>query len=123
MNMGHKLKKQSKKQYRRLSLWKKAAKKPWIVDQALNLAHKTQKSKQIKHLSTEHIKRFKDICAKVKKSARQNKENWIQEQCEEVEKGSQVGNSKQAYRLVKMLKAKYVPKLAVMRNKDGTMLQ
>jgi hypothetical protein len=70
---------------------------------------KTQKSKQIKHLSTELIKIYKDICAKVKKSARQNKENWIQEQCEETENGLQVGNSKEAYGLIKMLKAKYVP--------------
>lgn len=60
---------------------------------------------------------------KVKKSARQDKENWIQNQCEEVDKGLQVGNTKQAYSLIKVLKNKFTPRLNVIRNAEGTMLQ
>ncbi|CAF5200883.1 unnamed protein product, partial [Rotaria magnacalcarata] len=78
---------------------KKTPKKPWISDQTLDLADKKRKAKQIKHLSADNIKEYKNLCNKVKKSARQDKDKWIQDQCEEIEKGLQVGNSRNAYRL------------------------
>ncbi|CAF4143408.1 unnamed protein product, partial [Rotaria magnacalcarata] len=102
---------------------KKTPKKPWISDQTLDLADKKRKAKQIKHLSADNIKEYKNLCNKVKKSARQDKDKWIQDQCEEIEKGLQVGNSRNAYRLVKILKNKYTPKLTVIKEQDGTMLQ
>jgi hypothetical protein len=76
-----------------------------------------------KNVSTGQTQLYKDFCSKVKKSARQDKENWIQNQCEEVEKGLQIGNTRQAYNLIKTLKNKFVPRLSVIRNEEGTMLQ
>ena len=79
--------------------------------------------KQVKHLSTTLNQNYKDLCNKVKRSARQDKHKWIQELCEGIQKGLQVGNSKQAYNLVKMLKGKYLPQLTIIRNQDGTVIQ
>lgn len=101
---------------------RKTAKKPWISAQTLNLAEKKRKAKQLKHLSTNHNNTYKDLCNEVKKSARKDKNQWIQEQCEEIQKGLQIGNNKQAYNLVKILKKKYTPKLTIIKDQDGTIL-
>ncbi|CAF2099723.1 unnamed protein product [Rotaria magnacalcarata] len=58
---------------------KKTPKTPWISDQTLDLADKKRKAKQIKHLSVDNIKEYKNLCNKVKHSARQDKEKWIQD--------------------------------------------
>lgn len=79
--------------------------------------------KQIKNVSAENDRLYKSLCSKVKKSARQNKENWIQDQCEEIENGLKIANTRQAYSLIKTLKKKFVPRITVIRNQDGTMLQ
>jgi len=76
-----------------------------------------------KNVSTRQAQLYKDFCRKVNKSARQDKENWIQNQCEEVEKGLQIGNTRQAYNLIKTLKNKFAPRLSVIRNAEGAMLQ
>jgi len=73
----------------------KTIKKPWISVQTLNLADEKRKAKQVKPLSTHHNNTYKDLCNKMKTSARQDKNKWIKDQCEEIQKGLQVGNSKQ----------------------------
>jgi hypothetical protein len=102
---------------------KKISRKPWISKQTLKLADEKRRLKQIQHTSTQHAEQYKEMCKKVKKSARHDKENWIDEQCEEVEKGLKIGNTRQAYSLIKMLGKKFIPRLNVIRNKEGTILQ
>jgi hypothetical protein len=102
---------------------KKISRKPWISEETLKLADEKRRLKQIQHTTTQYAQRYKEMCKNVKKSARQDKENWIDEQCEEVEKGLKIGNTRQAYSLIKMLGKKFVPRLNVIRNKEGTILQ
>jgi hypothetical protein len=102
---------------------RRITRKPWISEQTLKLADEKRRLKQIKHTSTQHAQQYKEMCKKVKKSARQDKENWIDEQCKEVEEGLKIGNTRQAYSLIKMLGKKFVPRLNAIRNKEGTMLQ
>jgi hypothetical protein len=45
----------------------------------------------VKHISPELNEKYKSLCNKVKKSAKQDKDTWIQDQCEEIQKGLQVG--------------------------------
>jgi len=102
---------------------KRKTKKPWISEATLKLADEKRKLKQIKNVSTEYTQRYKDSCRKVKVSARQDKEHWIQDQCEQAEKGLNIGNTREAYSLLKMLRKEFVPRINVIRNQQGTMLQ
>ncbi|CAF2239431.1 unnamed protein product [Rotaria magnacalcarata] len=70
-----------------------------------------------------YTQQYKGLCRKVKRSARQDKEHWIQDQCEQAEKGLNIGNTREAYGLIKMLRKEFVPRLNVIRNQEGTMLQ
>jgi hypothetical protein len=99
------------------------SKKPWISQRTLILADHKRKAKQTKNISSTNNERYKNLCNQVKKSARMDKNNWIQEQCEAIQMGLSVGNSKQAYQLVKLLKKKFSPKLTIIKNKDGTLSQ
>lgn len=103
---------------------KRATKKPWISDETLKLADEKRKLKQMKNVSVEYTQQYKDFCRKVKKSARGDKERWIQEQCEQADKSLNIGNTKQAYGLIKILKRKeFVPRLNAIRNEEGALLQ
>ncbi|CAF1270699.1 unnamed protein product [Adineta ricciae] len=102
---------------------KETPKKPWISTQTLDLANEKRKAKQVKHISTQLNNKYKHLCNEVKKAARKDKDNWIQNQCEEIQMGLKVGNSKQAYNLVKLLKKKFQPKLTVIRDQGGTIIQ
>jgi Reverse transcriptase (RNA-dependent DNA polymerase)/Endonuclease-reverse transcriptase/Domain of unknown function (DUF6451) len=102
---------------------KRKAKKPWISEMTIKLADEKRKLKQMKNVSTEYTQRYKDSCRRVKRSARQDKEQWIQDQCEQAEKGLNIGNTREAYSLLKMLRKEFVPRLNVIRDQQGTMLQ
>ena len=102
---------------------KRKTKKPWISEATLKLADEKRKLKQMKNISLEYTQQYKDACRRVKKSARQDKEHWIQDQCEQAEKGLNIGNTREAYSLLKMLKSEFVPRLNVIRDQQGAMLQ
>ncbi|CAF1599669.1 unnamed protein product [Rotaria magnacalcarata] len=98
-------------------------KKPCISEETLKLADEKRRLKQLKNVSLEYTQQYKGLCRKVKRSARQDKEHWIQDQCEQAEKGLNIGNTREAYGLIKMLRKEFVPRLNVIRNQEGTMLQ
>jgi len=102
---------------------KRKTKKPWISEATLKLADEKRKLKQMKNISIEYSQQYKDSCRRVKKSARQDKEQWIQDKCEQAEKGLNIGNTREAYSLLKMLKSEFVPRLNVIRDQQGTVLQ
>ena len=102
---------------------RRTARKHWISEETLKLADEKRKLRLVKNISAEQALLHKEMCRKVKKSAGQDKENWIQNQCEEADKGLQIGNTKQAYSLIKTLKNVFVPRISVIRNAEGTILQ
>ncbi|CAF1667422.1 unnamed protein product, partial [Adineta ricciae] len=102
---------------------KRKTKKPWISETTLKLADEKRKLKQMKNVFIEYTQQYKDSCRKVKKSARQDKERWIQNQCEQAEKGLNIGNTREAYSLLKILKSEFVPRVNVIRDQQGTLLQ
>ena len=94
----------------------RAAKKPWISEETLRLADEKRRLQQTRSVSTQKEHQYKDLCKKVKKSARQDKERWIQQQCEEIEKGLAIGKTRQAYGLIKMLRRKFTPRISVIQD-------
>ena len=101
----------------------RSAMKPWIFEETLKLADEKRTLKQAKNASTQKEQHYKDLCKKDKKSARQDKERWIQQQCEEIEKGPMIEKTRQAYSLIKMLRRKITRRISVIQDQDGKMLQ
>ena len=80
----------------------RSAKKSWISEETLKLEEEKRTLKQTKTTSPQKEQQYKDLCRKVKKLARQDKERWTQQQCEEIEKDLAIGKTRQAYSLIKM---------------------
>ena len=77
----------------------------------------------MKNVAAKYTQQYKVFCKKVKKSARQDKGHLIHDQCEQVDKGLNIVNTRQAYSLIKMLGKKHMARVNVLRNQEGTMLQ
>ena len=101
----------------------RSAKKPWIFEETLKLADEKRALKQTKNASPKKEQQCRDLCKKVKKSIRQGKERWIQQQCEEIERELAIGRTRQTYSLIKMLRRKFTPRISVIRDQDGKILQ
>ena len=91
--------------------------------ETLKLTDEKRRLKQLMNVSAKCAQEYRDFCKKVKKSPRQDKEHWIHDQCEQADKDLNIANTRQAYSLIKMLGKKFVPRVDVLRNQEGTMLQ
>ena len=52
----------------------RSTKKPWITEEVLKLADEKRTVKQTKSVSTQKEQEYKNLCQRVKKSAKQDKE-------------------------------------------------
>ena len=77
----------------------------------LALAEEKQEAKKVNQLSMDHTNGCRDLCNTVKKSAKRDKEEWIQGKCDDIQKGLHIDNHRQAYSLMKMLTKNWNPLL------------
>ena len=77
-------------------------KKPWITAEILNLCDKGRELRK-KRFEHEGSEKYKEVNNNMKRCMKKAKENWIEEQCSEIEENLRKNNSKRAYELVKDL--------------------
>ena len=77
-------------------------KKPWITAEILHLCDKRRELGK-KRFEPEGAAKYKEVYNDIKRCMKKAKENWIGEQCSEVEENLRKNNSKRAYELVKDL--------------------
>uniref|UniRef100_UPI0025DCD21A hypothetical protein n=1 Tax=Thiolapillus sp. TaxID=2017437 RepID=UPI0025DCD21A len=77
-------------------------KKPWITAEILDLCDKRRELRK-KRFEPEGAAKYKEVNNNIKRCMKKAKENWIGEQCSEIEENLRKNNSKRAYELVKDL--------------------
>ena len=75
-------------------------KKPWITAEILELCNKRRELRK-KRSEPEGSEKYKAVNNNIKRCMKKAKENWIGEQCSEIEENLRKNNSKRAYQLVK----------------------
>ena len=75
-------------------------KKPWVTADILDLCDKRRELKRRK-CDPEGAAKYREVNKKIKKDMRRAKDNWIAEQCYEIEDSLSKNNSKKAYQIVK----------------------
>ncbi|XP_076454867.1 uncharacterized protein LOC143289703 [Babylonia areolata] len=95
---------------------------PWVTNEVLDLCDKRQELRKKKHSGNEARTEHQQVNREVRTKMKAAKENWIEEQCEEVEKGMEAGNSKRAFSTLKTLTKTSQPRSAVIEDKDGMLL-
>ena len=74
-------------------------KKFWIVAEILDQCDKRRELKK-KRFELEGSEKYKEVNNDIKKCMKKAKQNWIGEQCSEIEENLRKNNSKRAYQLV-----------------------
>jgi len=60
-----------------------------------------------------------NLCSATKRSAKIDKERWIEEQCKNIQHYFGERKTREAYRLLKAVKAKQQPRISVIKDKEG----
>ena len=77
-------------------------KKPWITAENLDLWDKRRELRK-KRFEPEGAAKYKEVNNNIKRCVKRAKENWVGQQCSEIEENLRKNNSKRAYQLVKDL--------------------
>ncbi|XP_072016924.1 uncharacterized protein [Amphiura filiformis] len=96
-------------------------KKPWITKEVLELCDRRRELK-CKRNNPDGARDYREANKLVKKGIKEAKENWIGQQCEEVESSLNKSNSRKAYQLVKNLTTVKNSRSATIQDKNGKCL-
>ena len=77
-------------------------KKPWITAEILDLSDERRELRK-KRFEPEGFEKYKEVNNSIKRGMKKAKENWIGEQCSEIEENLRKDHGKRAYQLVKDL--------------------
>ena len=96
-------------------------KKPWITAEIINLCDKRRELRK-KIFEPEGSEKYKEVNNNIKRCTKKAKENWIGEQCNEIEENLRKNNSKRAYQLVKDLTTVKQGKAILVQDRSGKCL-
>ena len=77
-------------------------KKLWVTAEILDLCEKRRELRK-KRFKPEGAAKYEEVNNNIKRCMKKAKENWIGEQCSEIEENLRKNNSKRAYQLMKGL--------------------
>ena len=95
---------------------------PWVTNEVLDLCNKRRELRKRKYANDKARMEYRQAHGEVRKKMKAAKEEWILKQCDAIEKGMKVGNSKQAYSTLKALSRPSQSRTAVIDDKDGKLL-
>ena len=99
-------------------------KSPWISQETLSLADQKREARNKRDQSDDSLHTYRQLCNKVRNSARGYKERWLREKCEDIEKKTALEHkSRKVYQLMKDLNRKWQQKHTTIKNDRGEVLQ
>ena len=99
----------------------KKKKKTWVTAEILDLCDKRGELRK-KQFEPEGSEKYKEVNNNIKRCMKRAKENWIGEQCSEIEENLRKSNSKRAYQLVKGLTTVKLGKATTVQDCSGKCL-
>ena len=96
-------------------------KKLWITAAILDLCDKRRELRK-KKIEPEGSEKYKEGNDNIKRCMKKAKENWMGEQCSEIEENLRKNNSKRAYQLVKDLTTAKKGKATTVQDRSGKCL-
>jgi len=97
------------------------SKKPWVTNEVLDLCNERRRLRKSKHVDDATLEAYRTAHREVKKKMKEAKEEWIEQQCNEIDKGMK-NNSKKAYKTLKALTKSNKSRTTAIENKNGKLL-
>ena len=99
---------------------KEKPKKAWITSDTLTLVETRRKMKNTGSIADKE--RYRALCKDIKKSAKQDKRKWIENQCTEMSKYFGASKTKEAYKIVHELKGQMKRTMKAINDKNGNLM-
>ena len=96
--------------------------KPWITQTTLQLVEQKRKAKGRCSQTKEDREKYRQLCKEVKKATKENKQAWINEQCQRIDQHHSQGRMKEAHKLIRLLTTGLSSKTRRIKDKNGKML-
>ena len=96
--------------------------KPWVTNDILDLCDKRRESKKRKHLDEEERILYQQANTEVRKGMRKAKEQWVYDQCLDIDIGMANGNLKNAFNTLKLLTKNNQTKSTAIEDKHGELI-
>ena len=95
-------------------------KKTWVTAEILDLCDRRELTK--KRFEPEGSEKYREVNNNIKRCMKKAKENWIGEQCSEIDENLRKNNSKRAYPLLKDLTTVKQGKATTVQDRSGKCL-
>lgn len=96
--------------------------KKWISEQTLELAGRKRKLRLTAKESEQAKAEYRKICNVVRTSARRDKQNWLEKQCEDIEQYAGEYKTREVFKMIKSISGKWHPRQTAIRDKHGNIL-
>ncbi len=100
----------------------KRKKSPWTSKKVLELADQRREVKASGLDNSESVKKYRALSREIKQQMRRDKNDYISSKCMEIEKHSEVNNTRDMFKNIKSLTKKAAPKLNVLKDENGNIL-
>ena len=101
---------------------KRIAKIPWIMPDLVKLCDERRDLKKTKYESEDGAHKYRQADNQVKMKMLKAKEDWISDQCNDIEQNLEANNAKKAYQVVKRLTSSKQGQLNTILDKNGKYL-
>ena len=101
---------------------KRITKKPWVTPDLLKLCDKRRDLKKTKYESEEGAYKYRHADKQIKMRMLKAQEDWISDQCNDIEKNLEANIAKKAYQVVKQLISSKKGQLNTILDKNGKYL-
>ena len=99
--------------------FKRKKTKPWITEDILELCDKRI---SLKSQKSNHLQEYNSLNKRIRKNMKQAKENWLNNECKDIDNSFASNKSKKAYSIIKALTKKKSETINTISNKDGKVL-
>jgi hypothetical protein len=96
--------------------------KKWITQETLRLVQEKRELKLRRDTSDVAERKYKDSCNMVRKAARNDKAQWLEQQCKEIENYSGEGKSREVYKMIRNINRKWQPRLTAIKDENDKVL-
>src|SRR3984885_7608136 len=101
----------------------KRKKTPWISKEVLEMSDQRRAMKATKTHCEENRKKYNKMTREIKKKAKQCKEQWLEEKCNEAENSAGRQDTRRLFQIAKEICGNDNPKSATVKDKEGKVLE
>lgn len=96
--------------------------KKWITETTLKLVQEKRTLKTRRDMSDQAEREYRSKCNEVKSATRKDKQRWLEEQCELIQKHHGEHRIREAYKLIRNINRKWNPKQMAIKDKNDNVV-